>query len=79
MCIKITWNLTKLTNIIHEFRNIMSMKDRFWSRLGKPCSLLVAIWIRFIKLFNRSKILKAVDIETSEEDLTPLLEEEHWK
>ena len=52
----------------------MNMKNRFWTRLGKTCSLLVAIWIRFIKLLNRSKILKAVNIDTSEEDLTSLLE-----
>ena len=51
----------------------MNMKDRFWTRLGKTCSLLVAIWIHFIKLLNRSKILKAVDIDASEEDLTSLL------
>ena len=55
------------------------MKDRFWARLGKTCSLLVAIWIQIIKLLNRSKILKAVDIDASEEDLTSLLEEEYWK
>ena len=57
----------------------MNMKDRFWTRLGKTCSILVVIWICFIKLFNRSKILKAVDIDTSEEDLNSLLEEEYWK
>ena len=50
------------------------MKDRFWARLSKPCSLLVSIWIRFIKLLNRSKIIKAVKYDNSEEDLTSLLE-----
>ena len=73
MCVKITWNLTKFANIIHEFRNIMNMKDRFWARLGKTSFPLVAIWIHFVKLFNRSKIMKAVDIDSSEEDFTSLL------
>ena len=50
----------------------MNMKSRFWTRLGKTSSLLVAIWICFIKLFNRSKIMKAVGIDTSEKDLTSL-------
>ena len=43
-------------------------------RLGKISSLLVAIWIHLIKLLNRSEIIKVVDIDTSEKDLTSLLE-----
>ena len=49
------------------------MKDRFWETLGKTCSILVAIWIHFIKLFNRLKIKKAAKIKTSEKDLALLL------
>ena len=51
----------------------MNMQDRFWMRLGKISSLLVAIWIHLIKLLNRSEIIKVVDIDTSEKDLTSLL------
>ena len=73
MDVKITRNLTKFVKITNEFRNMMNMQDRFGARLGKTCSILVAIWIHLIKLLNRSEIKKATKVKTSWKDLTSLL------